>query len=83
MNTMIGRDGKRQRKTMNVTDPSGPGKFRVLLGIVPPMSPGMESLQVSIGRKMVGLGNRQYFRVCMPHERTFDFILARSALLQH
>ena len=72
---------------MNVTDPSGPGKFRVLLGIVPPMSPDMESLQVlykvSIGHKMVGLGNRQYFRVCMPHERTFDFILARSALLQH
>ena len=31
---------------MNVTDPSGPGKFRVLLGIVPPMSPDMESLQV-------------------------------------
>ena len=74
---------------MNVTDPSGPGKFRVLLGIVPPMSPDMESLQVleevsfGIGSKMVGLGNRQYFRVCMPHERTFDFILARSALLQH
>ena len=72
---------------MNVTDPSGPGKFRVLLGIVPPMSPDMESLQVlekvSIGRKMVGSGKRQYVRVCMPHERTFDFILARSALLQH